>query len=296
MLRRLQQEVQLTLSLVVWPSLAALLPWRFCYPLFRRLARLRGLYREEAEAALAQAKQWVAIEDEWDWLWRYRLVRLVDHADFWRSKLLSTRRQLAAIGPGSTWPALDRAAVGVFFHWCPGLLAVLSLRESGRRSAVLAGKFSPRSMGARLAYLYGRIRIAELERVSGRALIYAPGTVQRALAELAAGHWVIGTPDVPPTETALATPVRLFGRQAWFAEGLLVIARRAQAPVVIFTLAFDLATGRRELLVSGPFDPDDPDLLQRIVDFWQVLLEEKSWAFSLWSMMPAWFTPPKNGA
>lgn len=289
----LRRELRLITGFVLLPGLAAVLPWRFCFPLFRRIARRPSLYREEAESALAQARQWVSVGDERDWLWRYRLGRLVDHADFWRSKLLSAKRQLAAVDAAQSWPPLDGAAVGVFFHWCPGLLAVLSLRQAGRRSAVLAGKFSPRSMGgSRLAYLYGRSRIGELERVSGRPLIYAPGTVKRALADLAEGHWVIGTPDVPPTETSLGVPVRLFERPAWFAEGLLLIARRAQVPIVIFTLALDLDTGRRELRVSGPFDPQDPQLLQRIVDYWQALLQEKSWAFTLWPAMPAWFTPP----
>lgn len=275
------------------PALAAVLPWRWAFSLFRRIARYPGLYEEEWRPALAQARQFVPIEDEADWAWRFRLARLVDHADFWLSRTRSARWLQRHMYGATSFPGSDRAAVGVFFHWCPGLWAVRALRREGRCAAVLAGRFSRRSMGgAHLGFLYGHVRLKELARAGGCPLIYAPGTVKQALAMLACGNWVLGTPDVPPTETGLATPVRLFDRDGWFAQGLLVIARRAQVPVVMFTLALDLDTGRRELRVSGPFDPDEPELLQRIADYWQGLLRERSWGFTLWAAMPAWFTPP----
>jgi phosphatidylinositol dimannoside acyltransferase len=275
------------------PALAIVLPWPIAYRLLRRLARYPGLYEEEWRPALAQAREHVPVADEDDWGWRYRTTRLVDHADFWLSRTRSARWLRRHVDGAAQFPLRDRAAVGVFFHWCAGLWSVRALHASGPHAAVLAGRFSTRSMGgARLGYLYGHIRLKELARAGGRALIYAPGTVKRALFDLAAGHWVIGTPDVPPTETALGVPVRLFGRDAWFTEGLLVIARRAGVPIVMFTLALDFDTGRRELRVSGPFDPHDPALLQRIADYWQGLLQEKSWGFTLWPAMPAWFTPP----
>ena len=110
--------------------------------------------------------------------------------------------------------------------------------------------------GAWLAYAYGVLRLKELQRVSGGPLIFSPGTVKKAQAMLRSGGWVAGTPDVPPTETALGTPVTLFDRPAHFAEGLLVIARRAGVPVVIFTLGLDLSNGRRRLEVLGQHDPD----------------------------------------
>lgn len=293
MLHALRLELRSLIEHWWLPAIAVLLPWPWVFRLFRRFARYPGLYEEEWRPALAQARQYVGIADEADWCWRYRLTRLVDHADFWLSRTRSARWLRRHVDGAVAFPGSDGAAVGMFFHWCAGLWAVRALHAQGARAAVLAGRFSTSSMGgARLGFLYGHIRLKELARAGGRPLIYAPGTVKRALADLVAGHWVIGTPDVPPTETALAVPVRLFGRPAWFAEGLLLIARRAQAPVVIFTLALDLDSGRRELRVSGPFDPHDPQLLQRVVDYWEALLREKSWGFTLWPAMPAWFTPP----
>jgi hypothetical protein len=67
------------------------------------------------------------------------------------------------------------------------------------------------------------------------------------------------------------------------------IARRAGVPVVIFTCGLNLDDGRRDLRVSPPLDPHDPALRQRIVDYWEGLIREQPWAFTLWPAMPAFF-------
>lgn len=170
-----------------------------------------------------------------------------------------------------------------------------SLRAEGIRAAVLAGHFSRRSVGgAWLGWFYSVLRGKELVRASGSPLIFSPGSINQALARLQAGTWVTGTPDVPPTETLLGAPVQLFGQPARFAEGLLVIARRARVPVVVFNLGLDLRCGRRHLHLFGVHDPDEPELLQRIAAYWEHLLREHSWGFSLWAFMPAWFDPAQT--
>ena len=197
----------------------------------------------------------------------------------------------ADVGLQATRRATRDLAVGDWGKiWGLCMAIYLALSVAGPSSAVLAGRFSKHSMGMSwLAYWYGHLRLAELARSGGRPLIYAPGTLKQAASELTAGHWVIGTPDVPPSETRLARPVTLFGRPGLFTEGLLRIARDGNVPLVIFTLGLDLATGRRDLRIEGPFDPQDPELLQRIAAFWEGLIREKSWGFTLWPMMPAYF-------
>ena len=168
-----------------------------------------------------------------------------------------------------------------------------ALHMSGPRASVLAGRFSPGAMGgAWLGYLYGHMRLRELARASGGPLIYAPRTVQQSLEALQAGRWVIGTPDVPPSETRMSVPVQLFGRTGYMPEGLLLIARKAAVPVVTFTLGLDFDSGRRDLRIFGPFDANDPELMQRIADTWEGLIREKSWGFTLWPAMPAFFAEP----
>ncbi|GIX36073.1 MAG: hypothetical protein KatS3mg126_1852 [Lysobacteraceae bacterium] len=289
--RWLAVEIRCLLELYLLPGLCVVLPWSLGYRWLRLCARWGWLFGPEWRAALAQARQWIDVGEEARWAHAYRTCRLVDHADFWLSRTRSRRWLARHVDVLGNWPRTDAAAVGVFFHWCAGMWAVRALHAAGPSAAVLAGRFSRRSMGASwLAYLYGHLRLAELARAGGRPLIFAPGSVRQARAELAAGNWVIGTPDVPPTETRLARPVRLWGRPARFTEGLLRIAREAGVPVVVFTLGLDLASGRRDLRIEGPLDPQDPALLQRIASQWEALIREKPWGFTLWPMMPAYFT------
>ena len=294
---RLAVEWRALIELYLLPALVGLLPQRQGAALGRRLARIDWLYRAEWTPALAQAPAFVTIDDHAEWAQRYRFTRLIDHADFYRSLLRSRASLVAELGGDGRWPSLPGGAVGVFFHWCANLPAVYSLAQSSVNSSVLAGRFSRRSMGgALLGYWYGRIRIDQLERASGGPLIYAPRTVQQSLQALAAGRWVIGTPDVPPSETRIAVPVDLFDRRGHMPEGLLLIARQAAVPVVIFTLALDYDSGRRELQVLGPFDPADPALMQRIASLWESLIREKSWGFTLWPAMPAFFPESQAAA
>jgi len=295
MWRKLRRELLNATQYFVLPALGALLPWPLAFRLLRRCARWRWLYREEWQAALGAARAFLPVEDGEDWAWRYRLTRLVDHADYWLTRTRSDRWIARHFRRRDAFP--DRpAAVGLFFHWCAGMWGVRALKASGHRSAVLAGRFSPASMGAWVAYFYGHVRLRELARSSGLPLLYAPGTVARSVATLQRGDWIIGTPDVPPTETPLGRPVTLFGRPALFADGLMEIARRAGVPVVIFTCALDLADGRRDLRVSPPLDAYDPALRQHVASYWEALIREQPWAFTLWQAMPAFFQPASDPA
>lgn len=291
----LRVEARSLVELYLVPGLCVLLPWSLGFRWLRFCGRWNRLFSAEWRAALAAAQDWIAIDDPAAWARDYRCCRLVDHADYWLSRTRSRGWLRRHAGVRGEWPCTRQAAVGVFFHWCGGMWAVRALHFAGPSSAVLAGHYTKRSMGMSwLGYFYGWLRLSELARAGGRPLIFAPGTVKKAQAELAAGHWVIGTPDVPPTETRLAKPVSLFGRPGQFTEGLLRIARDGGVPVVMFTLALDLDSGRRELRISGPFDPHDPGLLQHIAGYWQGLLEEKSWGFTLWPMMPAYFAGSRD--
>jgi hypothetical protein len=292
----LRIELRILFELYLIPGVCVFMPWPIGYRWLRLCSRWRWLFQPEWQAALASARSWLDIADEKSWARSYRIARLVDHADYWLSRTRSRRWLTRHVDMPRDWPLAERAAVGVFFHWCGGMWAIRALSAAGPSSAVLAGHYSKRAMGhSWLGYFYGFLRLSELARAGGRPLIFSPGSVNKAQAELAAGHWVTGTPDVPPTETRLARPVSLFGRPAQFTEGLLRIARDAEVPVVMFTLGLDLASGRRDLRIEGPFDAHDPELLQRIASYWEALIREKPWGFTLWPMMPAYFLAATEG-
>ena len=78
-------ELRDLLELVLVPGLAALLPWRWCFALFKRLARIDWFYRPTTHEALrqAQALGQVPAGTEAQWLATRRLVTMVDHADYY---------------------------------------------------------------------------------------------------------------------------------------------------------------------------------------------------------------------
>ncbi len=286
----LRTELRALVELVALPGLAAILPWRWCMALYRRVARWERLYHREWTCALATARRYVPIADEAGFGRDFRLTRLVDLADLYLTWFRSRRRWLARhVAVRGAWPATG-AHVGVFFHAGPGFWGVHALRLAGHQSAVLAGHYTRRSMGgAFLGFWYGVARLKALQRASGRDLIFSPGTLRKATQVLAEGHWVIGTPDVPPENTRLGQPVVLFGRPAVLPAGLVEIARRAGVPVVIYDTQVDLATGRRTLTIGEPLAADDPRLLQRIAERFESILREHPAAFSLWPFADAYF-------
>lgn len=291
----LRQELRALVELVLLPGLAAALPWRIAMRVFRYAARWERLYFREWQGALATARRHLPIADECAFACDFRLGRIVDHADLYLSLFRSRRRWLkrhaTLVG---RWPdrnaGANAGAVGVFFHVGPGLWAVHALRLAGHRSAVLAGHYTRRSMGGSwISWYYGVARMKVLRRASGCALIFAPGTLKHATQVIADGSWVIGTPDVPPANTRLGRPTTLLGRPAVLPAGLLEIAQRAAAPVVVFDTQFDRITGARTITIAPPLAAGDPALLDHIATRFETLLCAHPHAFSLWPFADAFF-------
>ena len=286
----LRTELRALVENYALPALAAILPWRWCMVVFRGLARWELLYHREWTGALATARRHLPVADEAAFARDFRLTRLIDHADLYLTWFRSRKRWIARhVEVRGAWP--DRGPhVGVFFHAGPGFWGVHALRLAGHQSAVLAGHYTRRSMGgAFLGFWYGVARLKTLQWASGRDLVFSPGTLKKSTQMLAEGHWVIGTPDVPPENTRLGQPVVLFGRPAVLPAGLVEIARRAAVPVVIYDTQVDLATGRRTLTIGEPIPADDPQLLQRIAARFETVLREHPAAFSLWPFADAYF-------
>lgn len=295
MFAALRLELRALIELYLIPGATALLPWVLGFRWLRFCSRFNGLFHAEWQAALAQARQYVPIEDEALWARQFRLCRLVDHADMYLSMTRSNRWLKRHVDGWNAWPKVDGAAVGLFFHWCPGFWALRAVREQGITISGLSAPLSRKAMGGTwLAYWYGALRLRELQRVNGRSLVLPSGAVRRSIKAVRESGtdedriWVCGMLDVPPDPSAPGEPIHLFGHKGTFPTGLIGIARLSKAPIMVVTLGLDIRTGRRDLAVLGPFNPETPDLLQHAVDIWQTRIEERSWGFFLWQVMPAW--------
>lgn len=286
----LRLEFRALLELYLIPGLAALMPWALSFRWLRFCSRLGFLYRNEWQAALAQARQFVEIEDETLWARQFRLCRLVDHADLWISRTRSDRWAEKYVNNWNSWPALEGTPVCVLFHWNPGLWLLRAMRSTGASVSSLSAPLARRTMGgAYLGYLYGAIRLKEVIRINKAPLIFAKGAARPSLKALKKGVWLCGLPDVPPGLFDAGEPVVLFGRNARFSSGVLGIARLAKAPVIMMNLGIDLRNGQRELRIIRLANPEHPDALQKIASHWESLLQQNSPGYSLWAAMPAWF-------
>ena len=103
-------EARDALELLLLPGLAALLPWRAAFWLFKHMAGWAWLYRGQCERALAGARSHGRVDDPARWLREYRLVILVDHADHFLSRTRSDawlRRHVRVTGE---WALQGQAA------------------------------------------------------------------------------------------------------------------------------------------------------------------------------------------
>lgn len=293
MLSFLRLELRALLELYLIPGLTVFVPWPVGFRWLRFCSRFRFLYGAEWRAALAQARDFVQVGDEQLWARQFRLCKLVDHADLYLSMTRSDRWLRRYVDGWDTIPRIDGGAVVIVIHWCPGFWLGRAVRRYGAPGHSVIAPPNRRAMGGSfLAYGYGMLRMREFKRVNGRVSLSPTGVVRRLLKilrEQAGGKvWIGGMLDVPPGPNAPGESVTVFGRPGYFPNGLIGIAKLAKVPIIMVTCGLDPRTGRRDLVVSGPFDPNTAGLLQQFVDIWQDRIRDRSWGYFLWLAMPAW--------
>ena len=126
--QRLRTEARDLIELVMVPGLAAVLPWPWCFALFKRLARVRWLYGAACAHALAQAQQRGQVADAAQWEATRRLVTLVDHADHYLAATRSNRWMRRHLTVQGNWPNSQEPGIFCTFHWGAGMWG---LRHAG---------------------------------------------------------------------------------------------------------------------------------------------------------------------
>lgn len=251
MMQRLKTEGSDLLQLILLPGLAAVLPWRWCFPIFQRLARVSWLYREPCETALTQARQlgWVGT-NEAHWLWVRRLVTLVDHADhylgLWRSDTWM-QRHLKVHGH---WPKSERGLLLLTFHWGAGYWGLRHAAAHGMRPhALVATLTSQAYQGRTILNWYARSRNANVARTLGAPTIDVARQLKQVIRALRDNHCLLGVVDVPADEAKASINIQLLGMQAQIPSGLLRLAIDQQVPVVVYLTGLDVTTGERFLQI-----------------------------------------------
>lgn len=287
----MKASLKLFTELFLLPAMAALLPWRWCLPLFRRVARGRRLYAE-VDWMLRGAHSAGVVDNEEEWRSALRLTRIFSYADLYLSMFRTDRWLARHVDVTGNWP--QGAFLAVTYHWGAGMWALRHLRAHGKRTAFLSIRFDRSTFhDSRLRYWYGLLRTRETARAGGGAgVIFTGGSS----AEIAAAHrenvCVMALVDVPPKPTQATAPVVLLGRPARLRRGLARLAIEQNIPMVSFRMNLDRESGRLKLWIDEPLTASTEDgLMGELAANFQAALDEDPCAWHSWSDVQCFLDP-----
>jgi hypothetical protein len=293
---RLRVELRDLIELVLVPGLAAVLPWRWCFALFKRLARIDWFYRHASHEALRQAQVLGQVPPgtEAEWLATRRLVTLVDHADYYLAITRSDaymRRHMRVLGQ---WPSPEQAGVLLSFHWGAGMWALRHAGAQGMKvHALVAAVEGAPFLGRKVLHRYAIARTAQV----GVALRHSPlvisGSLRPVVQALRSGEQVLGLVDVPADQAeGSSLPITVCGMAARVPKGLLRLAFDMQVPVTVYINGFDVQTGQRFLRMEQiPSQPDLQTLADVVFQRLNGCMDESKALWHFWSEAHRFFKP-----
>lgn len=294
---RFKAELRDGIELVVFPGLAAVLPWPWCFAVFKRLARMRWLYAQQVDAALHQARRhgWAG-DDEAHWASTRRLVTLVDHADYY---LVLTRGdawfQRHVVVTGGWYPS-GQASLLLTFHWGAGMWSLHHAAAAGLKVHSLVAALEGRHfVGRQILRRYAVARTAMMSHISGPSTLDVSTSLRPVLRALKAQEQVFAVVDVPADQVSASQHIQLLGLQARVPRALFRVAVEQKVPVTVYLVGLNLQNGQRFLRIQQFGVYQDVDAL--IKDVFQVLeqaIRETPAAWHFWSEAERFFEPTGN--
>lgn len=290
--RRLRTEARDALELVLLPGLAAVLPWPWCFRVFKRLARWPWLYGAQCNEALAQARCHGCVGDDEDaWLAERRLVTLLDHADHYLFRTRSKAWMRRYVDVQGQWQPGGQAALLWTFHWGAGMWALRHARAQGLRAPmVLAAPNGPDFAGRTVFGRYVRARMRSVELALGERVIFVPGGMAGVRDALTAAKQVVVVMDVPQDQVPVTRLTPLLGAPVSVPALLPQMAVEQALPVTVFYMGVNLHTGRRMLHIAPlGVHCDAKVLTDAAFAHLDHLLRTAPAAWHLWAQAPRFF-------
>jgi hypothetical protein len=290
-LTRLRAEIRDLIELVLIPGLAVVLPWSWCYRLFRLLSCSEWLYWADgiANCDKAAARGWAPDRAECRRKWR--LMSMVDQADFYLAMTRSNAWMRRHMDVDGEWPAAGVPGILCTFHWGAGMWALRHLGASGLCAHALVGPQRPEMFpGHRLRYQYYRIRNIAVRRALGTEPLDITGSLRTILKALRGGEQIAAAVDVPAYLSSSHQVVPFLGLGARFPRGLFRMAVDQAVPVTIFVNGFRFTDGRRFLRLYQLGVADDVDaLMAKVYGYLENLVREEPVAWHFWRISDAFF-------
>lgn len=289
---RLRHESRDLIELVLLPGLAAVLPWRLCFRVFRWICfHTQFLYREQCERALSQAQARGWVDDPHTWISMRRLVTLVDHADYYLERSRSDAWMKRYLRVEGRWPAADRAALLCTFHWGAGMWALRHASAAGLSAhIIMAPARGAHFNGRRVARTYAERRIAGAACALGHPILDVSTLLRPLLRLLRSNEQIVAVIDVPSDQVAASQKVTLMGMTAHVPRALMRLAVEQAIPVTVYLTGICMNTGDRYLIIRDFGVHTDIDVLVRevFVELEKAIIEHPS-AWHFWSESERFF-------
>jgi hypothetical protein len=254
------------------------------------------MYRIPVRRGLEQAQQrgWMSLADQARWARELRLVRLVDHADFY---LCATRGEAwlrRHVTVDGAWPEPGHAGLLCTFHWGAGMWALRHARSQSLKPHMMLARFNPEHFADYPVLLrYARARTAGVAREGGRATIDPLHSKEPIQAALAAREQIMAVMDVPSDSVRSTRVVEFLGQNIAMPSGLLRVAAEQAVPVTVFCMGIDLNTGHRHLRIrSLPPTNDLPTLMRDVFRHMDELVRESPTMWHFWGEAERIFAKP----
>ena len=284
--QRLRTEARDLIELVLAPGLASVLPWPWCFAIFKRLARVRWLYGAACAQALeqAQARGQVAEGDAARWLAVRRLVTLVDHADHYLAVSRSNAWMQRHLTVHGQWPSPENSGILCTFHWGAGMWALRHASSSGLRiHALVASMEGTPFAGRTILHWYVRARTRSVGHALGRAPLVVSGSLRPVIQALRRDEQVLAAVDVPSDQVSASVPICLRVMAARVPKGLLRLAVDYKVPVTVYVTGLNAHNGQRSLRIVQLGAWDDLDaLVAAVFGHLETALCEDAAAWHFW--------------
>lgn len=290
-IQRIKTECRDFLEVVFFPALAAILPWRMCFKIFKILAKWDFLYREPAERALFEAAKRGWASDPKAWLARRKLVTLVDHADHYLARTRSDAWMARHLEVSGEWPASDKPALLLTYHWGAGMWALRHANAAGIRGHMLvAAVNSAHFAGHSVLHRYIKARTASIALALRRPTVDVSVSLKPVLKALRAQEQVIAVIDVPADQVNASAPVDILGMTARVPTALLRLAVEKSLPVTLFLTGINLVTGKRTLNIKSINPSEDLiSLTACVFNELSLAIEKDPAAWHFWSESQRFF-------
>ena len=287
----MKQGLKTVLELFVLPGLAAILPWPWCFRLFKRAAAGRRFY-PEVEGMVQGARQANLLVNEEAWRSALRMTRIFSFADLYLSMFRSDRWLEKYVDVTGAWP--QGPFLAVTYHWGAGLWALRHLKANGKPTAFLSIRFDRSTFqNSPVRYWYALLRNRETARAGGGIEpIFTGGSTAKIAAAYKEGLCVAALLDVPPTADQASLPVVLFARPARLRTGLARLAIEQNMPIVTFAMHLDRDSGRLKLRIDAPLRAQTQEqAMQQMAASFGAAIDQDPCAWHGWAEVQCYFDP-----